>query len=661
MPTNPQALLRQHFPLLKDLKLKPFQERVIADVVENKSTVAIMPTGGGKSLIYWVAGMARGGITLVVSPLIALMGEQAAKLREQGCSVLLLHAGVSSTEQITRLTALGTGKESPDFIFLSPERIAIDGYLSHCLRCRAKNVSLVVIDEAHCISQWGFDFRPFYQRIPAFLTEVFESAWPPVLGLTATINPRELGDVITDLNIPEKNVLRDGELLRRDLKLHVEKITDKNAKEERLWQLLAKKPGEKALVYLYRKYKQHGAEDLAEKACQRGLKAAHFHGDMSADERQAALTNLRNGTTNVVFATNAFGMGIDISDIRTVIHFMLPESVEQYYQEVGRGGRDHQGADCWLLYSDSNVRVRRDFFIDKSYPAPDELASLFRRITTDAVGLKTLSPFFDDEVSDALPFFLAANLIQIVGKGFTPLNVVQAPPTSEVDKILKLTKTHSAISTLKKDSSLTPASLFAIFYEALRTGKATVIKTPTMAKCLLIQPQTAMLSDAQKAALEQHMAVKRAYKHGLLNQLLTVLESNTDSASLHAGVGNYLRVHPAAASPINRTRRGEWVRSKSEVIIANLLYENGIDYEYEAPLYYDGHKCLLPDFTLTIGGKQLYLEHVGMLDKLDYAQRWKQKEALYEQYFPGQLVTTEESAVLSQQAQALMSKLKTAT
>ena len=658
MPTNPQALMRQHFPKLKDHKLKPFQERVIADVVEDKSTVAIMPTGGGKSWIYWVAGKARTGTTIVVAPLIALMDEQADKLRDQGCTALVLHAGVKAEEQVARLTAFGTGKESPDFLFLSPERIALDGYLAHCLRARAKAIQLIVIDEAHCISQWGFDFRPFYQRIPAFLDEVFGASWPPVLGLTATINPRELGDIISDLRIPQKNVLRDGELLRHDLRLHVEQFTSEEAKEERLWKLLETKPKEKALVYLYRKYNKRGAEDLAAKARERGMKAAHFHGDMTAQERQMALADLRNGVTNVVFATNAFGMGIDIPDIRTVVHFMLPESVEQYYQEVGRGGRDHKGADCWLLYTNKNIQVRRTHFIDKSFPKSDDLAQLYHRFSSGKTNLQTMVPFGDEEAMNALPFFLATDLIHLSGKGFQSLNVVQAPAGSEVSKLQALTKTQGAIATLQKVSKMSPDALFSVFYEAMRTGQAKVLKGKSLNKCLLITPQVVELSQAKLAELEQGIAVKRTYKHGLLDQLLTALDAGTDSASLHAAVGDYLRVSPSNTSPVNRTRRGEWVISKSEVIIANLLYESGLDYEYEVPLHYHGYSCLLPDFTIKIGAKKYYWEHLGLLDKPDYVRRWKEKLHVYEKHFPGQLVTTEESAVLSQQAQSLIDKLK---
>ncbi|MCC3160211.1 RecQ family ATP-dependent DNA helicase [Hymenobacter sp. 15J16-1T3B] len=659
MLTNAQELLRQHFPLLNGKTLKPFQERVITHVVEDGSTVAVMPTGGGKSWIYWVAGKARGGTTVVIAPLVALMDEQAAKLTEQGCRVLTIHASVPASEQVSRLTAFGTGQETPDFLFLSPERVAIDGYLAHCLRARRDAVRLVVVDEAHCISQWGFDFRPFYQRIPQFLDDVFGAEkWPPILGLTATINPRELGDILTDFRIDAEHVLRDRSLLRHDLRLHVERFTSEEKKEERLWELLTSQPPQtKTLVYLYRKYNKRGVEDLAVRAQERGLNATHFHGDMSAAERQNALHDLRSGNTTVVFATNAFGMGIDIPDIRTVIHFMMPESVEQYYQEVGRGGRDHQGADCWLLYSKKNVQVRRDTFIDKSFPKAEELAHLYHKLASGKTTLQTWVPFADDEVLEALPFFLEAGLVSLEAKGFNRLDAIQVAAGSEVHRLQKITPLGTAVVTLNRSPQLTPAQFFSLFYEALRTGAGRLAKGRTLDKCLLIRAGTEALSTTAAEQIEAAIAEKRAYKHNLLDQLLHVLDSSATSEGLHGAVGDYLKVSPAGASPVLRTLRGEWVRSKSEVIIANLLHKNGADYAYERPIYQNGKYLLLPDFTVTTQTGTYYWEHLGLLDDPEYARRWAIKQNHYKRDFPGYLITTEENASLSQQAQHLIDKI----
>ncbi len=345
MTTKATDIFEKEFSALsKQFSLKSFQEKVINHVIEKGSTVAVMPTGGGKSLIYWIAAKALRGTCLVISPLIALIDEQAEKLTNQGLDVLAIHGGMGASEQMKQLKKFATGESSPDFIFTSPERMATDGFFEYCISLQKDKIKLVVIDEVHCISQWGFDFRPFYKHIPNFLNAVFDTKCPVILGLTATINPRELNDITTDFHIPYRSVLKDDVLLRVDIDLKVEKLSNEEEKKERLWQIIQDHPNDKILVYLYRKYFKGGIEDLCNTANQKGFKALSFHGDLTGAERQKAISEFRDGSTNLVFATNAFGMGIDIPNIRVVIHFMLPESIEQYYQEIGRAGRDQNGA-----------------------------------------------------------------------------------------------------------------------------------------------------------------------------------------------------------------------------------------------------------------------------------------------------------------------------
>lgn len=367
MTTDPKDIFQSKFPgLVKEITLKPFQEKVINHVIENGSAVAVMPTGGGKSLIYWIAAQALGGTCLVISPLIALIDEQANKLTKEGFQVLAIHGGIGASEQMRLLKAFATGDFTPDFIFVSPERMATDGFFEYCISLRANSIKLLVIDEVHCISQWGFDFRPFYKRIPDFLNIVFKNNWPCILGLTATINPKELQDVSRDFRIQKGSILKDEVLLRFDIDLNVEKCSSEDEKEQRLWEIIENHKGEKVLVYLYRKYHKRGVEDLCELATQRGIAAISFHGDMSGGDRQEIIAEFKAGNVNVVFATNAFGLGIDIPDIRVVVHFMMPESIEQYYQEIGRAGRDRKGATAYILYSNKNIQVRKIHFIDKS-------------------------------------------------------------------------------------------------------------------------------------------------------------------------------------------------------------------------------------------------------------------------------------------------------
>ena len=381
MTTKAVEVFNQEFPALaSNFPLKPFQEKVINQVISNGSTLAVMPTGGGKSLIYWVCAKALKGTCLVISPLIALIDEQAEKLTKQGFNVLAIHGGMGASEQIKQLKNFAKGTINPDFIFASPERMATDGFFEYCISLQKDKIKLVVIDEVHCISQWGFDFRPFYKHVPVFLDSVFANQWPTILGLTATINPRELIDITNDFKIDKKSILKDDVLLRFDIDLKVEKLSNEDEKKERLWEIIEDHKDEKILVYLYRKYHKGGVEDLCDIANQKGLTALSFHGDMTSKERQQIISEYRDGSKNLVFATNAFGMGIDIPNIRVVIHFMLPESIEQYYQEIGRAGRDQNGAISYMLYSNKNIQVRKTHFIDKSFPKGDEIKDLFKRV-----------------------------------------------------------------------------------------------------------------------------------------------------------------------------------------------------------------------------------------------------------------------------------------
>ena len=185
---------KKYFPdLAREFSLKPFQKETIKNIVEKKNnTLAIMQTGGGKSLIFWLTGLSLQGITIVVSPLIALIDEQTSKLEEQGYNVLKLHGGIPARKQINLLKDFYNQKINPNFIFISPERLATDGFFEFCLKHRINEIKLFVIDEIHCVSQWGFSFRPFYKSIPVFLNQVFGENWPLILGLTSIINPKEL-------------------------------------------------------------------------------------------------------------------------------------------------------------------------------------------------------------------------------------------------------------------------------------------------------------------------------------------------------------------------------------------------------------------------------------------------------------------------------------
>ena len=661
MTTKAKEIFKNEFPALtNEFSLKPFQEKVINQVIKDGSTLAVMPTGGGKSLIYWVTAKALKGTCLVISPLIALIDEQADKLTNEGFEVLAIHGGMGASEQMKQLKKFAKGVSNPDFIFASPERMATDGFFEYCISLQKSKIKLVVIDEVHCISQWGFDFRPFYKHIPTFLNAVFTDKWPVILGLTATINPRELIDITTDFRIPKKSILKDDVLLRFDIDLKVEKLSNEEDKKERLWEIIEDHSNEKVLVYLYRKYHKGGVEDLCEIANQKGLNALPFHGDMSGTERQNIIGEFRDGTINLVFATNAFGMGIDIPNIRVVIHFMLPESIEQYYQEIGRAGRDQNGAISYMLYSNKNVGVRKTHFIDKSFPKRDQVKNLFKTAANNEVGKKTLQYFAEEELQSALPYFLNCRAITIAGKGFTGLKVFKSNSNPQLQKIIDSSKTGMVIPVLLKPdfSKLTCKEFFNITYKALTNDEATLTKN--LDKCLILEANESELTDEQLEEIEKDTALKREYKHNLLDYIVYLLDNFDGSKSLHQEIGMYLGVNKHLLGKIHQTENGIWVRSKSEVIIANILHRSNIDFKYEEKLYYNKNQWKEPDFTVRHSGQTWYWEHLGLLGNEQYNENWQEKKQIYKNLgVYDKVITTKESAVLSNQANELIKKIIT--
>jgi ATP-dependent DNA helicase RecQ len=662
MTFSATEVFKDRFPLLSEkFELKPFQAKAIEQVYTHPAVLAIMPTGGGKSLIYWVAAAGLGGTCLVVSPLIALIDEQADKLQQQGFSVLVVHSQIGASEQMKRLKDFADGSSHYDFIFASPERMATDGFFEYCISVQKDKIKLLVIDEIHCVSQWGFDFRPFYTRIPVFLNSVFQESWPKILGLTATINPKELADIAEVFHIPRYSQLVHDTTLRFDINLWVEKHTNEDEKRARLWQLLTENSDEKILVYVYRKYFKGSVEELCAEATLRGFSASYFHGDLNGLARQEIITSFKSGGQHIVFATNAFGMGIDIPDIRIVIHFTLPESIEQYYQEIGRAGRDGQGADAYMLFSDSNIRVRRTHFIEKAFPKSKDLAGLFMKLTNNQIGLKTHQYFDEETLQTVLPYFLNCGAIEILGKGFTNLKVFKTVTDVELVKMVGASRTGGVITVMGKPDfvSITCKAFFDVAYHALLAGAAALAKK--LDKCLIIRANEAELSEEQFKQIEEQTEQRKAYKHNLLDYLVYLFENYDGSVALHQEVGRYLGVNKHPLKKIHQAKNGIWVRSKSEVIIANLLIEAGLVFSYEEKLYYNSRQYKEPDFTIRHNGKTWYWEHLGMLDLENYNHDWQEKKQIYEDMgITAQIITSRENAVLSHVAEERINMIRSA-
>ncbi|WP_462317689.1 RecQ family ATP-dependent DNA helicase [Marinilabilia sp.] len=354
-------ILQQHWGFQT---FRPLQEDIVSSVGEGYDTLALMPTGGGKSITFQVPALANEGLCLVVTPLIALMKDQVENLKRNGIKAAAIHSGLTYREiKVTYDNALFGGTK---FLYVSPERLSTEFFLE---KLPELNLNLIAVDEAHCISQWGYDFRPSYLKIAA-IREIVPDV--PILALTATATPRVVDDIM------ERLKFNNGKLFQKDFArpnlAYVVRPTEN--KEHQLLKILKSVPGS-AVVYVRNRKK---TKEYASLLQQNHISADYFHAGLNQETKNRRQDQWKKNQTRVIVATNAFGMGIDKPDVRLVVHMDAPDSLEAYFQEAGRAGRDGKKAFAVLLWSDHD-RGKLNKQVKTSFPEPE----LIKRIY-DALG-----------------------------------------------------------------------------------------------------------------------------------------------------------------------------------------------------------------------------------------------------------------------------------
>ncbi|MFN8135112.1 MAG: ATP-dependent DNA helicase RecQ [Bacteroidales bacterium] len=360
MPSTPHEILKRYWGFDT---FRPLQEDIINSVLQGNDTLALLPTGGGKSICFQVPALCNDGLCLVITPLIALMTDQVENLKRRGVVAVEMHAGMHPREIEMAFEKCADGRAK--FLYLSPERLETRKFRE---MLRGLHVKLIAIDEAHCISQWGYDFRPPYLRI-AEVRNIFPEV--PVLALTATAVPRVVEDIQLKLEFRKRNVFSKS-FVRKNLAYIVSREDDKVKK------LLRICTGVQGSGIIYVRNRRL-TKEIAELLTHHGISAGYYHAGLDPATRLKSQHSWMNGTTRIVVATNAFGMGIDKPDVRLVVHMDLPDTLEAYYQEAGRVGRDGEKSYAVMLFNDHDI-INSRHHLEMAWPDAETVRQVYQAL-----------------------------------------------------------------------------------------------------------------------------------------------------------------------------------------------------------------------------------------------------------------------------------------
>lgn len=362
MMKNAHRVLEQYFGFSS---FRFGQEPLIGHALERKNALGIMPTGGGKSLCYQIPGLLLDGTAVIISPLISLMKDQVDSLNSHGIASTYINSSLSYEEQSQRMFDVQRGRYQ--FVYVAPERFDSEGFISSLRRTK---LSLIAFDEAHCISQWGHDFRPSYRSVVGQIQKL--GNLPVVMGLTATATEEVTKDIQQLLSIENEHVVNTG-FSRDNLNFQIVKGKEKH---DFIQDYIKTRPKESGIIYAATR---KDIDRLHQWLSREGVKVAKYHAGLSEQERKSAQNQFIKDEVTVMVATNAFGMGIDKSNVRYVIHYALPMNIESYYQEAGRAGRDGERSDCILLFSARDIQLQK-FLIEQSLMEEEKKTEEYQKL-----------------------------------------------------------------------------------------------------------------------------------------------------------------------------------------------------------------------------------------------------------------------------------------